>query len=104
MASRMDIVNGGRWGCPGIPLLKIENSSKERRLTPTNGTHPRSTPLMLDDEHPLEGPWHTPGYLMIIGGADRLDAEGRLAHLFLQLAARAEANTPLRDIVLISTA
>jgi cyanophycinase len=41
---------------------------------------------------------------MILGGADRLDPEGRLAHLFLQLAGRAEANTGLRDIVLISTA
>lgn len=73
-------------------------------MTSTNGTRKRSTTLMLKDEHPLEGPWHTPGYLMIIGGADRLDPEGRLAHLFLQLAARAEANTRLRDIVLISTA
>lgn len=41
---------------------------------------------------------------MVIGGADRLDPEGRLARLFLQLADRAEAHTELRDIVLISTA
>jgi cyanophycinase len=41
---------------------------------------------------------------MIIGGADRLDPEGRLARLFLHMADRAEANTDLRDIVLISSA
>jgi len=41
---------------------------------------------------------------MIIGGADRLDPEGRLARMFLHLADRAQANTDLRDIVLISTA
>jgi cyanophycinase len=54
--------------------------------------------------HLLEGPWRTPGYLMIIGGADRLDPDARLAKLFLQLAERAETHTKLHDIVLISTA
>lgn len=52
----------------------------------------------------VDAPWQTPGYLMIIGGADRLDPEARLARLFLRLAARAEANTELRDVVLVSTA
>jgi cyanophycinase len=41
---------------------------------------------------------------MIIGGADRLDHEGRLARLFLRLVERTEQHTPLRDVVLISTA
>ncbi len=41
---------------------------------------------------------------MIIGGADKLDPEARLARLFLQLVDRAEAHTSLRDIILISTA
>ncbi len=50
------------------------------------------------------GPWQTPGYLMIIGGADRLDARALLATIFLRLAERAEANSDLRDIVLVSTA
>ncbi|MEO8286403.1 MAG: cyanophycinase [Chloroflexota bacterium] len=59
---------------------------------------------MSKDEHQIGGAWRTPGYLMVIGGADRLDPEGRLARLFLQLADRAEANTELRDIVLISSA
>jgi cyanophycinase len=78
--------------------------SKDLIVTPTNGAHPRPTHPIHDDENKIEAPWHTPGYLMIVGGADRLDPDGRLARLFLQLAARAEANTDLRDIVLISTA
>lgn len=41
---------------------------------------------------------------MIIGGADRLDHEGRLARLFLKLVARVEEHTDLRDVVLVSTA
>jgi cyanophycinase len=73
-------------------------------LTGTNGAHAPTKLLMLDDEDQIEGPWRTPGYLMVVGGADRLDPEGRLARLFLQLADRAEANTGLQDIVLISTA
>src|SRR5207253_8175936 len=50
------------------------------------------------------GPWRTPGYLMIIGGADRLDPEFRLAKLFLELVGRTEANSEQRGIVLVSTA
>lgn len=45
-----------------------------------------------------------PGFLMIIGGADRLDPESRLARLFIQVAERAEDNSDQRGIVLISTA
>src|SRR6476661_2846698 len=55
----------------------------------------------LDD---LMGPWQKPGYLMIIGGADRLDPESRLAKLFYGLVQRTEANSKLRDIVLVSAA
>jgi cyanophycinase len=73
-------------------------------LTGSNGAHPRPKATVLDNTSHLEAPWHAPGYLMVIGGADRLDPQGRLAHIFIQLADRAEANTPLRDIVLISTA
>ena len=49
-------------------------------------------------------PGSTPGYLMVIGGADRLDPEGRLARIFLHLADRRQPTLALRDIVLISTA
>ena len=59
----------------------------------------------MDHDGPVaDGPWRAPGYLMIIGGADRLDPEARLAKLFVQMAERAEAHTGQRDIVLISTA
>ncbi len=50
------------------------------------------------------GPWQTPGYLMVIGGADRLDAEHKLAKLFCALVTRTEANSAQRGIVLVSTA
>lgn len=49
-------------------------------------------------------PWTTPGYLMIIGGADRLDPAGLLGRLFLQLVDRVERNSAQRDIVLVTTA
>lgn len=49
-------------------------------------------------------PSETPGHLMIIGGADRLDPEHAISRLFLQFVARAEAHSTLRDIVLVSTA
>lgn len=49
-------------------------------------------------------PWELPGYLMIIGGADRLDHTGTLAKLFLQLVERTERHSEQRDIVLITTA
>jgi cyanophycinase len=52
----------------------------------------------------LLGPWQTPGYLMIIGGADRLDSEARLPRLFLRLVERTEQNTTQSGVVLISTA
>ncbi len=73
-------------------------------MTGTNGAQVPSNTLLPGGSSTLKGPWRTPGYLMIIGGADRLDPEGRLARLFLHLAGRVEANTSLRDIVLISTA
>jgi cyanophycinase len=62
-----------------------------------NGKH-------VDDLEALLGAWRTPGYLMIIGGADRLDPESRLARLFYALAQRAEANSDLSGLVLVSTA
>lgn len=52
----------------------------------------------------VSAPWKTPGYLMIIGGADRLDQNGTIASLFLQLVERAESNSKQRDIVIITTA
>jgi cyanophycinase len=60
--------------------------------------------VTVERERVLNGTWRIPGYLMIIGGADRLDHEARLARLFLQLVDRVEAHSALRDIVLISTA
>jgi len=48
--------------------------------------------------------WRPPGYLMVIGGADRLDPDHELARLFVELVQRAEAHSSLRDIVIISTA
>src|SRR4051794_29826255 len=41
---------------------------------------------------------------MVIGGADRLDPEHRLAKLFLEIADRAERHSELRHIVLVGTA
>ena len=73
-------------------------------MTGTNGAQTPSNTLLPGDLSAIHGPWRTPGYLMVIGGADRLDPEGRLARIFLHLADRAAANTSLRDIVLISTA
>lgn len=67
-----------------------------------NGVQPKIISTVGD--RVLNGTWRAPGYLMIIGGADRLDHEARLARLFLQLVDRVEANSALRDIVLISTA
>ncbi len=52
----------------------------------------------------VQAPWQTPGYLMVIGGADRLDPNFTIPRLFVQLVRRVEANTYLRGIVLISTA
>lgn len=58
----------------------------------------------MQAEQILDAPWGTPGFLMVVGGADRLDPEAHIARLFIALAERAEAHSPLRDIVLISTA
>jgi cyanophycinase len=52
----------------------------------------------------LLGPWHQPGYLMVIGGADRLDPEARLGRLFCDLVRRTEQHSAQRGIVLVSTA
>ncbi len=48
--------------------------------------------------------WETSGYLMIIGGADRLDPQATLARLFLRLVGQAESRSDLRDIVIITAA
>jgi cyanophycinase len=48
--------------------------------------------------------WRVPGYLMVIGGADRLDPRGAIAKLFLQHVALTEANSSQRDIVMVSSA
>jgi cyanophycinase len=69
----------------------LQNNSSQ------NGKH-------TDEIEALLGGWKTPGHLMIIGGADRLDPEARIARLFYALAQRAEANSGLRGVVLISTA
>jgi len=74
-------------------------------LEPTkssNGVQPNI--IAPDRDRVLSGTWQAPGYLMIIGGADRLDHESRLARLFVQLVERVETHCALRDIVLISTA
>jgi cyanophycinase len=85
--------------------LAAANGAHAHDIGHTDGTGGEAPePLTPDDSSPLRKPWHTPGYLMVIGGADRLDPEGRLARMFLHLADRAQANTDLRDIVLISTA
>jgi cyanophycinase len=73
-------------------------------LSGNNGKTDRHPQPHSSGSQPAEGPWRIPGYLMIIGGADRLDPEARLARLFLQLVDRAESHTDLRGIVLISTA
>lgn len=52
----------------------------------------------------MVGPWQTPGQLMVIGGADRLDPDSRLAKLFCELVRRTEANSEQHGIVLVSTA
>ncbi|HET9493000.1 MAG TPA: hypothetical protein VFR15_02095, partial [Chloroflexia bacterium] len=58
----------------------------------------------IDPPGVIDTAWRTPGYLMVIGGADRLDHEARLARLFLRLVERAETHSLQRDVVLISTA
>ena len=52
----------------------------------------------------LLGPWKVPGFLMIIGGADRLDPESRLGRLFSELVHRTESSSEQEGIVLVSTA
>ncbi|MGA7731067.1 MAG: cyanophycinase [Chloroflexia bacterium] len=67
-----------------------------------NGTRPKIH--RTDGGHDIDVPPRPSGHLMIIGGADRLDPEARLAKLFVQMAERAEANSAQRNIVLITTA
>ena len=52
----------------------------------------------------IQALWRVPGYLMVIGGADRLDPRAAIAKLFLQHVALTEANSSQRDIVLVSSA
>lgn len=52
----------------------------------------------------FKAPWATPGYLMIIGGADRLDPDALIARLFLGLVDRVTSHTDQRDIIIVSTA
>jgi cyanophycinase len=52
----------------------------------------------------LHAPWKTPGYLMVIGGADRLDPRSIIPRLFLEHVELTEANSAQRDIVLVSSA
>ena len=52
----------------------------------------------------LNAPWVTPGYLMVIGGADRLDPDALIARLFLGLVDRVVSHSQQRDIVLVGTA
>ncbi|MEO6456821.1 MAG: cyanophycinase [Chloroflexia bacterium] len=52
----------------------------------------------------LNAPWATPGYLMIIGGADRLDPDALIARLFLGLVDRVVSHSEQRDIVILGTA
>src|SRR5687768_11368047 len=52
----------------------------------------------------LRASWKTPGYLMIIGGADRLDPDALIARFFLGLVERVAAHSDQRDIVIVSTA
>ncbi len=66
--------------------------------------HTEHTPTHLDPAGLTGVPWRTPGYLMIIGGADRLDHEARLARLFLQFVERVESQSSQRSVVIISTA
>lgn len=58
-----------------------------------------------EGRHPfLDRAWSTPGYLMAVGGADRLDPDSHIIRLFLQMAERTEANTTQRDIVVVGAA
>ena len=52
----------------------------------------------------FKAPWVTPGYLMIIGGADRLDPDALIARLFLGLVERVVSHSEQRDIVIVGTA
>src|SRR5215218_6533135 len=70
--------------------------NRNHDLHSLDGNHEQITELL--------GDWRLPGYLMVIGGADRLDPEARLSRLFIVLAHRAAEQTDLRDIVLVSTA
>jgi len=60
-----------------------------------NGTHP---------EERIYANWKVPGYLMVIGGADRLDPKSIIPRLFLKHVEVTEANSSQRDIVLVSSA
>ncbi|MDQ6694762.1 MAG: cyanophycinase [Chloroflexota bacterium] len=71
---------------------------------PAGSTPPVTYSPYINPQAPYEAAWQTPGYLMVIGGADRLDPESTIARLFLRLVARVEANSAQRGVVLVSTA
>lgn len=73
-------------------------------MSTRNGNGTRIALTTTPDGQLVDGTWRAPGYLMVIGGADRLDPEARLARLFLQMVDRAEAHTAQRDILMLSTA
>jgi cyanophycinase len=88
----------------GIASQKTESRNQGNTLSGKNGNGTRIKIDATRDTPEVAGAWRAPGHLMIIGGADRLDPEARLAKLFIQLADRAQSNSTLRDIVMISTA
>ncbi len=67
-------------------------------------SHPNDLSRLTPFEAILKAPWVTPGYLMIIGSADRLDPDALIARLFLGLVERAVSHSDQRDVVILGTA
>lgn len=57
-----------------------------------------------DPAEKIHAQWRVSGYLMVIGGADRLDPKSTIPRLFLKHVEQTEANSAQRDIVLVSSA